>query len=145
MSTKTRRCIAVVDDDPVVREVLGRLLRSAGYRVALFTSGNEFLAAVFKGRLPDCAILDFMMPGMSGLDVVTIMTVDRIRVPTIIVTGSADAELEAKFVNAGALTLLRKPVGENQLLAAIEKALAADDDEPCAVHRLSFARTELSH
>ena len=132
--TKIQRCIAIVDDDPVVRFALSSLLRAAGYNVVLFQSGNDFLVSLFRGQRPDCVLLDFVMPGLSGLDVVFIMTVDRMDVPTIIITASDDVELESKFINAGAHALLRKPVSENQLFMTIASALAASANVSAAVH-----------
>ena len=134
MLTKIQRCIAIVDDDPVVRFVLSSLLREAGYNVVLFESGNDFLASLFRGHRPDCVLLDFVMPGLSGLDVVSIMTVDRIDVPAIIITASIGAGLQSKLINAGAHALLRKPVSEKELFATIESALAASANASAAVH-----------
>jgi len=122
--SKTKPCIAVVDDETSVRTGLDSLLRAAGYHVVLFESGNDFLASLFRGQLPDCVILDCAMPGLSGLDVVSIMTLDRIDVPAIMMSGHADADLENRSIEAGARTLLRKPFGADQLFAAIESGLA---------------------
>ena len=131
MLTKTKRCIAVVDDELSVREALGRLLRSAGYSVVLFASGSDFLLSLTEQR-PDCVILDFAMPGMSGLDIVYILMAAQMDVPAIIVTAQDDAELERDSLDAGARALLRKPIREDQLFAAIE--LSLEDRARMAVH-----------
>ena len=70
--------------------------------------------------------VDFSMPGLSGLDVVSKLRADRIEIPAIIITGTDDAELEAKSIDAGARALLRKPISEHRLFAAIESVLAGE-------------------
>ena len=59
--------VVVVDDDPGVRDSLGKLLRSAGFRVSLFGSVSEFLAADLPEG-PTCLVLDVRLPGQSGLE-----------------------------------------------------------------------------
>jgi len=59
--------IAIVDDDPSVREGLESLIRSAGWRVETFASAQEFMARR-RAEAPSCLILDLQLPGLSGLD-----------------------------------------------------------------------------
>ena len=59
--------IAIVDDDPSVREGLNSLIRSVGLRVETFASAQEFLSRSGAERL-SCLVLDLQMPGLSGLD-----------------------------------------------------------------------------
>ena len=122
---ETPRCIAVVDDDSAARTSLSRLLRAGGYRIVAFASGNDFLESL-NVYLPKCVLVDFSMPGLSGLDVVSKLRADRIEIPAIIITGTDDAELEAKSIDAGARALLRKPISEHRLFAAIESVLAGE-------------------
>ena len=60
--------IFVIDDDPSVRNALGRLLRSTGYAVKTFGSSEEFLQNIPDGLGPACLILDVKMPGLNGLE-----------------------------------------------------------------------------
>src|SRR5215471_12615822 len=78
--------IAVVDDEAPVRKALGRLLRSAGFGVTTFGSGNEFLDSL-EVRRPDCAILDLHLPGLSGLEVQQKLSQQHISLPCIVITG----------------------------------------------------------
>ena len=59
--------VYVVDDDASVREAVGRLVRSGGWRVETFASAQEFLASPWAD-VPSCLILDVRLPGLSGLD-----------------------------------------------------------------------------
>ena len=61
------RTIAVIDDDASVRKAFGRLLSAVGFEVKVYASGEEFLQACVE-PLPDCAVLEMHMPGLSGLE-----------------------------------------------------------------------------
>ena len=119
---KTGLCIAVVDDEASVRTMLRRLLRLADYEVAAFKSGEDFIASLATSR-PDCLILDVHMPGLSGFDVQAQMRAANIDVPIIFITASDDIALDRSVLEAGGVTLLRKPFPNDELLEAIDAAL----------------------
>jgi len=79
--------VAIVDDDPSVLKALSRLLKSHSFRTSAFTSAAEFLRALPDG-LPDCLILDLHMPEMTGLQLQLHLRHSRIKIPTIVITGS---------------------------------------------------------
>jgi FixJ family two-component response regulator len=120
----TRLIIAVVDDEESVRRALGRLLRVAGHEVRSYAAGAEFLRSLSSGR-PDCVILDVHMPGLTGFDVLARLQADDVRLPTIVVTGFDEPEAEPRAVRLGAGKFLRKPVREDELLAAVDLAVSA--------------------
>ena len=115
--------IAVVDDEWSVRTMLGRVLRLAGYRVAAFSCGEDFMTSVAT-RLPDCAIVDIHMPRMSGLDVQARLIGAKLSVPVILITASDDATLDAAARQLNVSRLLRKPFSGDELLAAVSAELA---------------------
>src|SRR5690349_20686080 len=82
---ETEKLVAIVDDDASVRTSLSRLLRAAGYAVAAFAGGAEFLQSA---ATPDCLLLDLNMPGMNGLEVLARLEAHGRKIPTIIITGS---------------------------------------------------------
>ena len=123
LSTKTRRCIAVVDDELIVREALSSLLRAAGYRVVLFASGEDFLQST-SVYLPDCVLVDCTMLGLSGLEVVSRLVAEQLDIPAIVIAAGTDEALEKKAIDAGARALLRKHIRAEHLFAAIDAALA---------------------
>lgn len=120
--TARRVRIAVLDDEPAVRAALRRLLCATGYRVDSFDSGVAFLASIRVQR-PACVILDYAMPGLSGLDVLHRLRSDELEIPVIVLTGSDDEDLERRSIEAGARALLRKPVLAGDLFAVLEATM----------------------
>ena len=114
--------IAVVDDEWSVRTMLGRVLRLAGYRVAAFSCGEDFMTSVAT-RLPDCAIVDIHMDDLNGFEVKAKLTAAHGDVPVVFVTASDDAALDKTAVEAGAIALLRKPFSNDALVEAVNAAL----------------------
>src|ERR1700731_2456285 len=96
--------IAVIDDDPDIREALRGLLRSVGLRVELFASVQEFLGTV-RPDLPGCLILDVRLPGRSGLDLQDELAKANMQLPVIFISGHADVPISvrAMMVVAGRL------------------------------------------
>ena len=112
----------VVEDDPSVRGALGRLLRSAGFRMRAFPSAEEFL----RHPLPDgpaCAILDVGLPGLNGLDLQRTLAEREAAVPVVFITGNGDIPMTVRAMKAGAVDFLAKPFSNQDLLAAVRQAL----------------------
>src|SRR6266436_9262517 len=124
--------VAVIDDDLDIREALRGLLRSVGLHVELFASVQEFLGTP-RPNLPGCLILDVRLPGRSGLDLQDEMAKANMHLPVIFISGHADVPMTVRAMKAGAVEFLTKPVRDQDLLDAIQLALAEDrarrDDE----------------
>ena len=118
--------IAVVDDEPAVRTMLGRVLALAGYRIVAFATGEAFLASLDAAALPACAIVDIHMPGLGGLAVQARLHGAGPAIPVIFITASDDDGLDRAACEAGAASLLRKPFPSEALLAAVAAALNAN-------------------
>ena len=116
--------IAVVDDDRAVLRALSRLLRTRAFRVQTFESGQDFLAAL-PHSVPECLIVDLQMPGMSGLELQQHLARNGILIPTIMITAHGEAALRGRHEEAGLVAFLLKPLQENSLFAAINKAIGA--------------------
>jgi FixJ family two-component response regulator len=117
-----RPLIAVVDDEESVRLALGRVLRASSYEVAVFGSGNEFLQSL-KTRRPNCVVLDYQMPEMTGRDVQRALFLAQERLPVIMVTAHDQPTLREKCLADGAAAYFEKPLRREQLIAAIDAAL----------------------
>lgn len=113
--------IGVVDDDEPVRAALSTLMRSAGYKCAVFPCAEEFLAS--GPRETDCLVLDVRMPGLSGFELHLKLREMNLNVPVIFVTGQADDELRARALRQGAVALLAKPFDDHVLLGALRSAI----------------------
>jgi FixJ family two-component response regulator len=120
---KPETTIFVVDDDPSIREGLISLLRSTGYRVVAFASGNEFLRQP-RGDFPACLVLDVRLRDMDGFDVQRELLRRADPMPVIFITGHADIPMSVRAIKTGAIDFLAKPFGDEELLAAIRRALA---------------------
>lgn len=116
--------VFIVDDDRSVREALTSLIQSVGMRVLSFASAAEFLNAE-KPDAPACLVLDVALPGISGLDLQQELASQHAP-PIIFITGHADIPSSVRAMKAGAVEFLAKPFGEEELLGAIEVAIAID-------------------
>ena len=113
--------IGVVDDDEFVRDALSRLLRSAGYKCAVFSSSQEFLDS--GPPETDCLLLDIQMPGLSGLELqAKLRQMDR-GIPIIFVTAKSDNEARLRALQQGAAAFFTKPFNDDALLGAIQSAM----------------------
>jgi len=114
--------IFVVDDDPGVRDVVREMLESHGWDVETFGSCEAFLAALRPGRR-GCLVIDAVLPGMSGLELLIRLKADGIALPSIMITGQGDVSMAVKAMRAGASDFIEKPFGHEELLASINNAL----------------------
>src|SRR5207237_7774911 len=115
----------VIDDDPGVRDSLGKLLQSAGFRVSLLGSVSEFLKAD-RPEGPACLVLDVRLPGQSGLELQRELAGAKSQLPIIFITGHADIPMSVQAMKGGAVEFLTKPFREQDLLDAIRQALDRD-------------------
>jgi FixJ family two-component response regulator len=116
--------VYVLDDDYRVRESLTSLLSSLGLRVEVFASAAEYLKFQ-KPDSPACLILDLQLPGMSGLDLQR--EIAEGDAPAIVfVTGHGDVPSSVRAMKAGAIEFLLKPFDDQELLRAIDAAIAQD-------------------
>lgn len=117
--------VYIVDDDPAVRDGLGRLLRSAGFAVATFASGSAFIAAEREDG-PACVLLDLRMPGMDGMAVQARLAEQGSTLPVIFLSAHAEVPVAVTALQRGASGFLEKPNFDyddmtNQIRTAIAK------------------------
>jgi len=117
--------VFIIDDDPDVRSALGDLLLSVGLRSESFGSAMEFLQRNVQDVV-SCLILDVRLPGPSGLDFQKNLTKADIGIPIIFVTGHGDIPMTVRAMKGGAVEFLTKPFREQDLLDAVQVALAKD-------------------
>lgn len=119
--------VYLVDDDPSVRKGLTRLLRSAGYEVEAFGSAAEFMQRP-EHEGAACLILDLSMPALSGSALQAQMVDEGSTLPIVFLSGHADIEDSVRAMKLGAIDFFTKPVDEEELLAAVARALAGHRD-----------------
>jgi len=115
--------VFVVDDNPSVREGVTSLLASVGLRAETFRTAEEFLRAPTPDA-PACAVLDVRLPGLSGLDLQQLLLRAGRAIPIVFITGHGDVPMSVEAMKGGAIEFLLKPFREQQLLDAIQRALA---------------------
>ncbi len=117
--------VMVVEDEAPVRAALVRLLQSADYKVRDFASGRDFLCSDMP-QAPACLLLDMQMPDITGMDILEQLTDKDARMPVIFITGHGSIPLSVQAMKLGAREFLTKPVNPDELLAAVNEALASD-------------------
>ena len=132
--------VYVVDDDPSVRRALTRLVRSAGHEVEAYGSAREFLEHACGERTPACVVLDVQLPDLSGLELQRELDA---RLPIVFLTGHGDIAMTVGAIKAGANDFLTKPVREDDLLRAINLALARSIEVSKSIHELEELRSRV--
>jgi FixJ family two-component response regulator len=115
----------VIDDDALIRDGIRSLVKSVGLRVETFASAQDFMLAK-RPDVPACLILDVRMPGLNGLDLQRNLSAANIYIPIIFITGHGDIPMTVRAMKEGALEFLTKPVRGQDLLDAVQKAVAHD-------------------
>jgi FixJ family two-component response regulator len=139
MRTTVTPLVFVVDDNPSVRKSLSRLLAAAGYTVEAFASARDFLTRP-PSEGPCCLVLDVRMPGLTGIELQEALAVAGRRMSIVFVTGHADVPTSVKAMKGGAVDLLTKPVDQDDLLAAITRAVAKDAEDLSEATRVAEIR-----
>jgi FixJ family two-component response regulator len=114
--------VAVIEDDAAARRALTRMLRAHGLRVASFSTAEELLQGFAETR-PGCLVIDVMLPGMSGPDLVDRLRADKVSPPAIFVTGRIDAPEMLRRRGLGDVPCLLKPFEPALLVQAVSRAL----------------------
>jgi FixJ family two-component response regulator len=127
--------VLLVDDDLNVREAVSNLLSSMGFWVTSFSSAEEFLEYP-KPEAPTCLILDLELPNINGLELQQRLSA-RVPPPIIFITGHGDVPSSVRAMKAGAIEFLSKPIGDQELLQAVELGIAID-------RKMREAATELA-
>ena len=117
-----RPLLAVVDDEESVRRALARMLSASQFEVDVFASGQEFLDSL-RARVPDCVILDYQMPGLTGRDVQRQLTLAKMRLPIIVVTAHDQPALREQCLADGAVAYVAKPLQRERLVSLINDAI----------------------
>jgi FixJ family two-component response regulator len=114
--------VFVVDDDVSVRESVDLLIRSAGWRVEVFATAEDFLRRPDVDA-PSCLILDVALPGLNGLQLQQRLVESGRNVPIVFITGHCDIPMTVQAMKAGAFEFLTKPFVGERLLNVVEHAI----------------------
>ena len=114
--------ILVVDDEPIMQEILGDFLREEGYSIDIAGSGEEGVELAQKSSY-DCAIVDLMMPGIDGIETMQKLREIDTSLPVIVVTAFASVESAVEAMKRGAFEYITKPFKNDEVLVVLQKAI----------------------
>jgi FixJ family two-component response regulator len=119
--------ISIIDDDESVRAATDRLVRSLGFVALTFSCADDFLRSP---RLHDtsCVITDVQMPGMSGVELQSVLVASGKNIPIIFITSFPDERIRTRAMEAGAVGFLSKPFKGATLIQYIDDALKSQSD-----------------
>lgn len=126
--------IMVVDDDQDLAEMLGIVLNGSGFEVDLVNSGDQVMA-IFDQHEPDLVLLDVMLPGLSGIEVCTLIR-GKSMVPIVMLTAKGDSYDVVKGLEAGADDYVVKPFNPSELVARIKVRLRRSSTESSTILRI---------
>jgi FixJ family two-component response regulator len=117
--------VYVIDDDAGVREALRGLFESVRLQTETYASVQDFLASAPSNR-PCCIVLDIRLPGQGGLEFQEALAKRSDPRPIVVISGHVDVQMAVRAMKAGAVDVLTKPVREQDLLEAVNRAIAKD-------------------
>jgi RNA polymerase sigma factor (sigma-70 family) len=129
--------VFIVDDDEAVRDSLSWLMQSVGLSTETFPSADAFLQGFGEDR-PGCLLLDIRMPGISGLELQSLLRERGFRLPLVVISGHADVPMAVRALKAGAFDFIEKPFNDQLLLDTVQRAIEHDRQQ-----RESHARVDV--
>jgi FixJ family two-component response regulator len=114
--------ISIIDDDLSVRQATDGLVRSLGYRAATFASAEDYLQSDRMNET-SCVTADVQMPGLSGVELQSLLIARGHRTPMIFITAFPEEKVRRRVLEAGAIGFLSKPFDEELLIEYLETAL----------------------
>ncbi len=140
MGRHVRGSVLVVDDEPTIAEVVSRYLARAGYEVRTAADGPQAIKLVADSR-PDLVVLDLMLPGLNGLEVMRrLRAADRDRVAVILLTARGEESDRVVGLRLGADDYIVKPFSPAELVARVDAVLRRVDTAPDSGPLLAFDR-----
>ncbi len=124
-SAPTTPKILIVDDEPICIKAMRKYLKEAGYDDFLTTTESTNVIDLMKNGQPDLVLLDYLMPGMNGLEVLRLRSLDSTlrHIPIVVVTASREEGVKVQALELGATDFLAKPIDPNELVPRVHNIL----------------------
>jgi two-component system CheB/CheR fusion protein len=135
--------VHVIDDDPLIRETMQRLFEAEGWYVVTYGTAEDFLAVPRPGGTT-CLLIDSLLPGMNGIELIKHLRTENSTIPVVMLTGHGDAATAVEALKAGASDLIEKPASATHLLDSVRKALSAGQDNSARNDARRSAQQKLS-
>ena len=132
--------VFLIDDEPSVLKALARVIGATGFRTASFSSPQSFLEQ-YEPAARGCIVLDVSMPGFTGLELQQALIEKNCSLPIVFLTGRGDIPTSVRAMKHGAVDFLTKPVDDNDLIAAVDRAL--DREATDQVRRAQIAELQM--
>ncbi len=132
--------VFLIDDEPSVLKALARVLCATGFRTASFSSPQSFLEQ-YEPAARGCIVLDVSMPGLTGLELQQALIEKNCSLPIVFLTARGDIPTSVRAMKHGAVDFLTKPVDDNDLIAAVDRAL--DQEATDRVRRAQIAELQM--
>jgi len=132
--------VFLIDDEPSVLKALARVLCATGFRTASFSSPQSFLEQ-YEPAARGCLVLDVSMPGFTGLELQQALIEKNCSLPIVFLTARGDIPTSVRAMKHGAVDFLTKPVDDNDLIAAVDRAL--DQEATDHVRRAQIAELQM--
>ena len=129
--SNAQRTVVIVEDEPAAAEMFAEMMRVSGFEVFHTSSSTQAVSLIAREK-PDLILLDVMMPGVSGLEVVRFVRREPhlAHIPVIIISARTTEEDIREGLEAGANLYLTKPISFGDLDEAMQQLLPEDDSEP---------------
>jgi len=114
--------VIVIDDDETVRDVLTSFLSEKGHEVVAFSNGQEGLESLVSESF-DVALVDLVMPGIGGMDILRELSSRNLKIPVIVITAYGTIQNAVESMKLGAFDYITKPFNLDEILIVIERAL----------------------
>lgn len=139
----TRKRVLVVEDDPAIRRGVVDSLKFAGFEVTQAADGDEGLKRALNGG-QDLMLLDLVMPGVSGLEILRQVREERPTQPVIILTARGDENDRVRGLKLGADDYVVKPFSVAELMARVDAVLRRSPERPDTVTELSLPEATIN-
>ena len=136
--------VHIVDDDASFRTAIERRLKKAGYEVATYPSAQHLLDCLPSESELGCILLDVRIPGLSGPELQRLLSEIGSTLPIVFLTGYADVPTTVRAIKAGAEDVLTKPVSSEDLIGAVERALAHHQEARSKRSKLDVVRAHIA-
>lgn len=134
MSSSSQPIVHLVDDDAAVRRSVGFMLKTLGFQVQTYETGDAFLKSS-RDAEKGCVLLDIRMPGMDGLELQQSLQHNGVGLPVVIMTGHGDIALAVEAMKAGAIDFIEKPVEKGALVRSLEEGFNRLHRKACTSDR----------
>ena len=121
------KTVLVVDDDPTQRRLIQAVLEREGFEVATAENGQQALDRLAGGAACDVIVLDWVMPGLTGLETLKEMRQRGVGTPVLILTANAGVDKVVEAMQAGAQDFFVKPASPERIIVSIRNALQMGD------------------